>query len=388
MIATLLAIVFPFPLLLAVISLSNQLAVRRLGDDPDADDPDASARPMVSVLVPARNEAAHIAACLQTLLDQDYPNFEVLVLDDESEDDTPAILAELAAADGRLTSYQGKPLPAGWLGKSWACAQLADHARGDLLLFTDADTRHSPGTLTAAVNVAQQLGADLLAVWPRLEAVRLGERLLVPLIPWSVFSILSIPLAHRLPYAALSAGIGQFLLFRRRAYREIGGHAAVRRHAAEDLALCRRIKRRGLRWRMVDGRDFVHSRMYTSLREAWSGLGKNLYPAFGYRTGLMLPAWLWIAAATWVPLISLAGRALGVGSGGAAMGMAIPAAASMLVSWIIQLRNMRQPILLALLYPILVTNGILVALQSMLLTRSGRATWKGRRLSSTVTRSP
>lgn len=383
MIAALLAIVFPFPLLLVVISLSNQLAVRRLGESPDS-----PARPMVSVLVPARNEAGHIAACLQALLDQDYPSFEVLVLDDESEDDTPAILAELAAADERLTTYRGRPLPAGWFGKSWACAQLADHARGDLLLFTDADTRHSPGTLNAAVNAAQQEGADLLAVWPRLEAVGLGERLLVPLIPWSVFSILSIPIAHRLPYAALSAGIGQFLLFRRRAYREVGGHAAVRRHAAEDLALCRRIKRRGLRWRMVDGREFVHTRMYTSLREAWSGLGKNLYPAFGYRPGLLLGAWLWIAAAAWAPLISLAGAALRGGSDGSAIGLAMAAIASMLTSWIILLRNMRQPVLLAALYPILIANGVLIAIQSMLLTRAGRATWKGRRLSSTVTRSP
>ena len=193
-----------FLIALLAISLSNRIVVRRLGDYA------APAKlPMVSILVPARNEEANIEACVRSLLAQNYPDFEVLVLDDESEDRTFGILTELAETHTRLRAFGGKPLPEGWLGKSWACAQLAELAQGELLLFTDADTLHEPDTALSAVAAIQGERADLLAVWPRLLAESLGEKLLVPLISWSVFSILSISLAHRLRFPALSAAIGQ-----------------------------------------------------------------------------------------------------------------------------------------------------------------------------------
>jgi chlorobactene glucosyltransferase len=203
---------------LLAISLSNRFVLRRLGDHPDLRE-----LPKVSILVPARNEEANIEACIRSLLAQNYPDFEVLVLDDESEDRTFSLVAELSGADSQLRVFRGKPLPEGWLGKSWACAQLAGFARGKLLLFTDADTVHEPDTAASAVAALQSERADLLAVWPRLMAESLGEKLLVPLIPWSVFSILSLAVAHRLRFPALSAAIGQYLLFRRAAYFDIGG---------------------------------------------------------------------------------------------------------------------------------------------------------------------
>lgn len=337
--------------------------------------------PLVSILVPARDEQAVIGQCLRSLLAQDYPRFELLVLDDGSTDSTPAILREMALADPRLEVLTGAQLPTDWLGKNWACAQLAERAQGELLLFTDADTHHRPGALRAAVAAMQDQQADLLAVWPKLEVGGLGEQLVVPLIPWSVFSMLSLPLAQRLRLPALSAAIGQFLLFRRTAYRAIGGHAAVRSHAAEDLTLVRRIKRAGLRWRLVDGQRLVSTRMYLGLRAAWAGLSKNLYPAFDYRGLPLVLGWGWLNLVAWAPVVTLALAALG-GGAPVALPTAMAAAGGQLLLWALIADWHGFRIWLALLYPLLLAIGLALAVNSLWSTRAGRARWKGRPLST------
>lgn len=364
-----------FILGLLVISVTNRLAIHKLGQFAPALE-----YPLVSVLVPARNEEANIEGCLRSLLAQDYPNFELLILNDDSEDGTTAILDSWNDKDERLHVYQGEPLPTGWLGKNWACAQLANYARGELLLFIDADTRHDSGTLSSAVAALLHERADLIAVWPELAAVSIGEKLVVPLISWCVFSILSIPLAHRLKFAPLSVAIGQFLLFRRSAYIAIGGHTAVRQHAAEDLALCRRVKRAGLRWRLVDGQQKVRTRMYRNFREAWRGLGKNLYAAFDYRTLLLVLAWLWLVVVAWSPLVVLGYAALGGAISETLLMGTLLAIGLMLAVWTINLLTTWQSPVLAVLYPLLLGVGFVVSLQSLVLTRAGLATWKGRRL--------
>lgn len=366
-----------FVLAQLAIALSNRRAVQ-----PSATAAAPGPQPLVSILVPARNEQASIAACVQSLLAQEYPRFELLVLDDQSSDRTPAILHGLAAGDRRMRVIRGAPLPPGWLGKNWACAQLADQARGELLLFTDADTRHQPGALRNAVAALFGRQADLLALWPLLQADGLGEQLIVPLIPWSVFSILSLPLAERLSTPVLSAGIGQFLLFRREAYREVGGHAAVRSHAAEDLALVRQIKRAGLRWRLMDGQSWVTTRMYRSMRQAWDGLRKNLYPAFGYRALPLLLAWGWLNLTAWLPLAVLARPALGPARElePQAVVLAAVGVGAALLLWGLVLRWFGFSAWQAVLYPIRIAVGLVLAADSVWSTRTGRARWKGRRL--------
>ena len=199
--------------------------------------------PEVSVLVPARNEEDNIEACVRSLLGQQYPNFEVRVLDDNSTDRTWRILQQLASEDDRLIILKGNPLPADWLGKHWACYQLAQTATAELLLFTDADTRHHPLTLQNSVTALIAEKADLLTAMPFEEVVTWGEKLVVPLITWSIFSFVPLMLAYRLKYSALSATIGQFMFFRRKAYLKIGGYQAIRYHAVDDLALGRRIEK-------------------------------------------------------------------------------------------------------------------------------------------------
>ena len=255
--------------------------------------------PFVSVLVPARNEAHRIPPCLESLLAQDYPNYEVIVLDDHSQDDTAAVVLGQGLSREKRSArrlVEGLPLPAGWTGKAWACHQLAAAARGEYLLFTDADTVHAPGALGAFTQHALTTDAALLSAWPRQVTETWSERAVIPLVYVLLLGALPHYLLYRLQLRpehargvsgktleTLGAANGQFLLFRRDAYEEIGGHAAVRDHLVEDVALGRLVAARtaaGLRLINCDGSRLVSCRMYTSFPEVWEGFTKNLRAAF------------------------------------------------------------------------------------------------------------
>lgn len=245
--------------------------------------PGAVAASRVSVLVPARDEADRIGSCLNALLVQDI--LEILVLDDGSSDGTVDAVHAAAGGDPRLHLLEGAPLPPGWLGKAHACAQLAAAAGGDILAFVDADVRLEPGAIAAAAALLESTGLDLIAPHPRQLAGSMAERLVQPLLQWSVLTTLPLRLAERSPRPSLSAANGQFLLVRRSAYQQAGGHAAVRAQVLEDLALLRAIKATGGRGVMVDGTALATCRMYAGWAELRDGYGKSLWSAFGSPAG-------------------------------------------------------------------------------------------------------
>jgi len=255
--------------------------------------------PRVSILLPARNEALRIRSCLASLLKQNYSSLEIIVLDDESVDATAEIARSLGfsnSPESNCRLIRGAPLPLGWTGKSWACHQLAEAARGDYLLFTDADTVHRPETVSSAVAAAQRVGCDLLTLWPFQATVTFAEKLVIPLmfvVGGSYLPYWLLVWAQRSPWLARVLGskllalcgtaTGQFLLFRRQSYFKMGGHRAVREHLVEDISLAREIaKRIPDGWRLVtcDGTGLVSCRMYTSFGQIWEGFTKNLWPVF------------------------------------------------------------------------------------------------------------
>jgi chlorobactene glucosyltransferase len=356
------------------IALSNLRAMRRLGDYPSA-----VHYPSVSVLVPARNEEENIRPCVLSLLAQDYPDFHVVVLDDESTDATWHELEELSKSDGKLRILRGQPLPEGWLGKAWACQQLAANAEGELLLFTDADTQHKPQALREAVAALQSEKADLLSALPREKAATWAEKLVLPILPWSILCFLPLALAHRLRTPSLSAACGQFMLFRREAYAAIGGHEAVRENAVDDIGLGREIKAHGRKLRLVDGGRLVDCRMYRGFGEIWEGFSKNLFAAFEYRGPLFLFVWLWLGVVFLEPPIVIA---LGIAGllPATSMYLAGIAIGLSLVLWGITLWRFHFPLYLAFLYPISISLAVVIALRSLVITVNGKATWKGRRL--------
>jgi glycosyltransferase involved in cell wall biosynthesis len=255
-------------------------------------------RPRTSLLVPARDEADRIAPVLTGLLAQ--PADEVLVLDDESADGTADVVRSFARRDGRLRLLPGIPRPEGWVGKTWACHQLAAAARGDLLVFADADVILAAGALDAIWTELEAQRADVLSVFPRQETVTWGERLLVPVVDETLLGFLPHPLLDA-PVPAAAAANGQLMAFRRAAYDRTGGHRSVAGAIVEDLALARRTRRLGLKLGLALGGDLVSARMYDGYRAAVRGFGKSLRAAHGGSTLLLVAGAAWRLAAHTLP---------------------------------------------------------------------------------------
>jgi chlorobactene glucosyltransferase len=355
--------------------LVNFFTVRRFDQYPTAKE-----FPRVSVLVPARNEALNIEACVTSLLAQDYPDFEVIVLDDGSTDETPRILAKLARTGTRLQVLNGAPLPEDWLGKHWACHQLDQAAIGELILFTDADTRHTPDMLRASVSALFAEHADLVTAFPREEVVTWGERLLVPVIGWGIFTFIPIRLVQKLRWPALSITIGQFMLFRRAAYDAIGGYEAVKTEVVDDVCLGRRLITSGGEWRLLNGTRHVSCRMYRGFWEAVGGFSKSLFAVFDYRIIPYILGWLLVGMAFLEPVVALVSRWLRYPLTSLPVEYAALSVALSILLWMVAYRRFQFPAYLVFYYPLSLALFIAVAVRSFFQTATGATTWKDRLL--------
>lgn len=317
---------------------------------------------------------------LESMLNQNYPNFQILVLNDNSEDETGTILVQLAARDPRICFLQGQPLPDGWMGKQWACHQLMQAATGELLLFTDADTRHLPQALRDAVTVMLAERIDLLSALPYQELHTLGERLIVPLLYWSFMAFVPLRLAYQLKIPALSMAIGQFILIRRQALEKIGGFEPIRNHPADDLAMVRRAKASGLKWRIFDGGTDIHCRMYRNFQEASQGISKNLFAVFDFRILPFIFVWLWLGLVFLGPLLILAVSILTGHLNSSSLLLAGIAIIEGFLLWYLVARRFRFPLQVAFFYPVNILTAILLAFRAVIMNFQGKASWKGRRL--------
>jgi len=245
--------------------------------------------PLVSVLVPARDEEANIGACLDSLQVQDYPNYEILVLDDNSTDGTAAIVRRAAARDDRVRLIEGGVLPSGWAGKPNACYQLGKEAKGDWLLFVDADTTHAPHMLRSVLAEAIRLNTSLLSGFPRQTSDSLPQKVAIPIIYFIIMSWLPMWCIHCLRKSIPSLAIGQFLLFSREAYWRIGGHKAVKSRILEDVWLGIETARHGGRHVAIDLSSVVSCNMYRDFPSMWEGFIK-----WGYSLSALIPGILFV----------------------------------------------------------------------------------------------
>jgi chlorobactene glucosyltransferase len=335
--------------------------------------------PLVSILVPARNEENNIEKCVRSLLAQNYPSFEILVLDDQSSDGTNAILAQLAISQPALQVLSGIPPPEGQAGKNWACSQLAQQAQGDLLFFTDADTVHQPRTLGILVTALIGEQADLLTGFPRQQVVTWAERLLVPFFSWASLCFFPLWLAYRLHQSALVVAVGQMMLFRREAYQMVGGHASLGTEIVDDIQLARKIKVAGLRWRVTHISDLITCRMYHGSQEAVNGFSKNLFAAFDFRLLTYLFVFLWLGVVFLLPLITLAMIPFEQVPTELLMELMICIGLSLLL-WLIPYWETKIPFYLGLLYPLTILANEWIAFRSLCFSLTGRLTWKDRPL--------
>lgn len=265
----------------------------------------AKAQPVVSVIVPARNEEASLATCLESLVAQTAVEFEIIVVDDHSTDRTPEIASSFAAAHGStLRVIEAGPLPAGWTGKNNAVIAGVRQARGEWLLFTDADTIHLPGSLARALEEAREHQVDMLSYSPEQIAITFWEMAVLPV----VFAELARqypPSKVSDPNSPAAAANGQYILVKREAYDAVGGHAAVACEILEDVALARRLKAAGKKIRFRHAADAVRTRMYRNwpqLRDGWTKNLALLFPRPGRRAAELLFWWALPFANLLVPL--------------------------------------------------------------------------------------
>ena len=308
-------------LMLATALINLWLAVRLHRYEP------AVLGPRVSVLVPARDEAANLRRLLPALAASGYPQLEVIVLDDQSGDSTRTVAAAMAANDPRFRLVDGLDPPRGWTGKNWACHQLAHHARGDILLFCDADVVPGPSAVARTVAALAAGNADVLTAFPWHERGGWFEDAMIPTVTQlPVATLLPLPLVRATRAGSLSVGNGQWMAWRREGYDRVGGHARVRGDLLEDVRLARATKRSGLRLLPVVATRDLSIRMYRDPSETWDGFGKNLYLlAGGTDIGLAVALTLFLAvgavplalpfsgapgAAAWIPLALLGGARL------------------------------------------------------------------------------
>ncbi len=352
-----------------------------LEDVPALPSPDA---PLISVIIPARNEARNIPRCVESVLRSGYPALEVIVVNDRSEDETGVLAHAFAARDPRVRVVDAPPLPAGWFGKQWACAQGAAVAEGALLCFTDADTTHARELLARAEHAMRAQSLDFLSVAGHQEMGTFWERVVQP----QVFTMLAMRYGgarhvNHSTRASDKIANGQFMLFTRAAYDDVGGHAAVRAKAAEDLALAQLLFAHGKRTALVAGITLLSTRMYASLGEIVRGWMKNIYAAaldavpFGVLgRALLPPALLAAPVAMLAPVVLLLLGLAGVVSG-AVTTWALLCTAIMLIWWgAVYGIAIRTTPLYALAFPL---GAVVVTyIIARALVRGKRVEWKGR----------
>jgi len=260
-----------------------------------------STAPLISICIPARDEERNIRACVEAILKQDYPNFEVIVLDDRSTDATSAVLADIASQDSRLHPISGSDLPPGWAGKPHALYQASASARGEWFCFVDADTFLSPETLSSCYAKAIETQADMFTIMTFQILGSFWEKTVMPL----VMTALSVGFSPRKvndPSTKDAIANGQFIFIKRSVYDAIGGHESVKDSIVEDKAISEQVKWNGYRLIVADGSEVARTRMYTSLPEMWEGWTKNIYLGLRGQAGLL---WLGVFGAFLAAMASL-----------------------------------------------------------------------------------
>lgn len=232
--------------------------------------------PFITVIVPARNEEAKIGRCIESLALQNYPNYEVIAVDDRSQDKTGDIIQNLAAKYPHIKCIRGKEAPPGWIGKCSALVQATRHARGEWYLFTDADTCHTPDSLRYSVSYAIKNKAELISFMPVQELGSFWERAVMPVLLGSF--VCGDPLNTINEHTNERAyAYGQYILVRKDVYDSVGGHESVHDQILDDISLARVVKSKGYHILSADGRLLYKVRMYTDLESLWQGWTKNLY---------------------------------------------------------------------------------------------------------------
>jgi len=330
-------------------------------------------KPKVSVLVPARNEEKNIENCIRSITSFDYPNYEILILDDGSTDNTYNILEKYKPEYKNLKILKGEQKPENWLGKNWACYQLAMAAEGDILIFTDADNWHRNDAISATVEYMNAYNLDFLSAFPQQITKTLAEKIFVPVVDVIIYSFLILWTTLFMKSSIFAAANGQWIAVRRSAYIKIGGHTVVKSSIIEDIDLSREFKKNGFRALTTAGTDIVFGRMYHNFSEILNGFSKNMYYIFGGNLFILIgivflllligiyPYFsFFVVDSNFFPILSV----------------------SIIIIWrgILSLRYKSNLFLNIIFSPVSILFLIYIALNSYFRIKSGKVEWKGRKI--------
>ena len=336
--------------------------------------------PLVSILVPARNEAKNIRRCLLSLSKQDYTNIEILVLDDNSNDGTSVIVEDFVKKDSRVKLIIGKPLKSGWIGKSYACQQLSKYAKGNYFVFTDADTLHFKNSISSAIGCLIKNNLDALSAIPKQIMVSFHERMVVTWVHFGILNLLPLFLIKKSKNPLFSTANGQFLLFRREVYEKIGGHESIKTKILEDIHISKQVKKHGYKFMIFDGSKNIYCRMYRSFGKLIKGFSKFMFAAFDFNLFNISAAILLITALFLLPFILLPLGVFIFDWSGMIINLITIQISIILIMRIILAARLKNKILDVLFHPLSMVYIILICINSVLQTKFGEgACWKDRK---------
>jgi glycosyltransferase involved in cell wall biosynthesis len=290
-------LIFSFTVLQLLVALINLISRPHLKNVPPANEG------LVSVLIPVRNEAHNIQYILDDLIRQAYKNIEILVFDDESEDNSAALISKFAGRDSRIRLISSKGLPSGWLGKMHACHVLSQEANGEYFLFLDADVRIRENAIMKAVAYMHKHSSGLLSVFPKQVMKTTGEWLTVPTMNYILLSLLPLIFVRYSKFSSLSAANGQFMLFQASLYKTFLPHEKMKTNPVEDIAIARLFKKNRIRIACLVGDETIRCRMYDGFDAAVHGFSKNITAFFGNSFLIAVLFWL-VTTAGFIAILS------------------------------------------------------------------------------------
>ena len=338
----------------------------------------SSKKPLISVLIPARDEEENIHRCINSLLKQIYSNIEVVVLDDDSEDNTFALAKEISDLDSRVSVYIGNEVPSGWLGKNWACHQLSEKANGEFLLFLDSDTKLSPNVLSDSMNMHINEDLDLLTLFPKRKASTFIDKIISVTIGWMIFSWIPIFLANSSKFPFFSAAFGQFLLFKRDSYNLIGGHKTIKVEILDDFELGRNISRNKLKLKMINGVKDIETFSYNSEKEALRGFSRTIFPFFYQSLIGFLILWFLFISMTFIPFLMIFVEFFNITLDENKNSLILLIWTLLSCSWVLAALRSKQSIFLAILFPFAMLVTSIIGFYSVVSFLIDNIHWKNR----------
>jgi len=356
------------------LSLANHYEMWRFTYGPEIFD-----GPLVSVLIPARNEETNIERCLNSLRNQLYKNYEILVINDNSTDDTKKILDRIASEDSKIKIFDGKPLPDDWYGKPFALHQISSQAKGEILIFTDADTVHSPASISWAVTNLQYLKADMISGYIGQIFLTFGEIITVPLMFFLTGFVIPLFLNRFTKSNLFSAAIGQYIAIRHDVFKAIGGCESFKKKTSEDVYMSRYVKMKGYSTRFLNITEHIHCRMYDGYRNAIEGIGKNIFDFMGKSSLILFSAAVAVFFFLFFPFPLLIGCIV---HSSPWTGHILLVFILYTLTWLFMFLNTRLNWWYGFLWPLMFLNLLYMALWSWFRTISGKGfLWKDRRVS-------